>query len=366
MAAKLKLRSRITSSIRRYLDHNGSMDVGTPILRRATPAAARDYLVPSRTHQGSCSALPQSPHLFKQLPLVSVSDRHYQIAKSFRAEPLRPDRQPARPQTDIDASFVDEADIMATSEQMIRNLFKEVLDVELGEFPHMPYEEAMRRFGSDKPDLRIPLELVDVADQLKDVEFKVFSGPANDPKGRVAALRVPGQGAMPRGQIDDYTKYVGLYGAKGLAYIKVNERAKGVEGLQSPIVKFILEDNLNTILDRVGAVDGDIVFFGADKAQVVSDALGALRIRLGHDLNLLTAEWAPLWVVDFPMFEAEDDGSLSALHHPFTSPKCSADELQANPQAALSRAYDMVLNGTELGGGSIRIHDRAMQQTVFD
>ena len=366
VADKLKLRSRITSSIRRFLDDNGFLDVETPILTRATPEGARDYLVPSRTHQGSFFALPQSPQLFKQLLMVSGFDRYYQIAKCFRDEDLRADRQPEFTQIDIEASFIEESDIMGTSEQMIRNLFKEVLDVELGEFPHMPYEEAMRRFGSDKPDLRIPLELVDVADQLKDVEFKVFSGPANDPKGRVAALRVPGQGAMPRGQIDDYTKYVGLYGARGLAYIKVNERAKGAEGLQSPIVKFIPEENLNTILDRVGAVDGDIVFFGADKAQVVSDALGALRIRLGHDLNLLTCQWAPLWVVDFPMFEENDDGSLSALHHPFTSPQCSADELKANPAAALSRAYDMVLNGTELGGGSIRIHDRTMQQTVFD
>src|SRR5690554_3491329 len=363
---KFRFRSKLTHAVRNYLEEQGFMDVETPILTKATPEGARDYLVPSRTHQGSFFALPQSPQLFKQLLMVAGFDRYYQIAKCFRDEDLGADRQPEFTQIDIEASFVDEEAIMSITENMIRNLFKEVLDVELGEFPHMPYEEAMRRFGSDKPDLRIPLELVDVADQLKDVEFKVFSGPANDPKGRVAALRVPGQGAMPRGQIDDYTKYVGLYGAKGLAYIKVNERAKGVEGLQSPIVKFIPEDNLNTILDRVGAVDGDIVFFGADKAQVVSDALGALRIRLGHDLDLLTCQWAPLWVIDFPMFEAEDDGSLSALHHPFTSPKCSADELKAAPEKALSRAYDMVLNGTELGGGSIRIHDRAMQQTVFD
>lgn len=366
MAEKLKLRSRITASIRRYLDEHGFLDVETPILTRATPEGARDYLVPSRTHAGSFFALPQSPQLFKQLLMVSGFDRYYQIAKCFRDEDLRADRQPEFTQIDIETSFMDEADIMGITETMIRNLFKEVLDVELGEFPHMPYAEAMRRFGSDKPDLRIPLELVDIADQLKDVEFKVFSGPANDPKGRVAALRVPGQGAMPRGQIDDYTKYVGNYGAKGLAYIKVNERAKGAEGLQSPIVKFIPEDNLNTILDRVGAVDGDIVFFGADKAQVVSDALGALRIRLGHDLDLLTCKWAPMWVVDFPMFEENDDGSLTALHHPFTSPQCSADELKAAPQTALSRAYDMVLNGTELGGGSIRIHNRVMQQVVFD
>jgi len=365
MAEKLKLRSRITSSIRRYLDDNGFLDVETPILTRATPEGARDYLVPSRTHAGSFFALPQSPQLFKQLLMVAGFDRYYQIAKCFRDEDLRADRQPEFTQIDIETSFLDEAEIMHLTETMIRNLFKEVLGVEFGELPHMTLAEAMRRFGSDKPDLRIPMELVDVADQLKDVDFKVFSGPANDPKGRVAALRVPGGASMPRKQIDDYTKFVGNYGAKGLAYIKVNERAKGVEGLQSPIVKNIAEPNLNTILDRVGAVDGDIVFFGADRAKVVCDALGALRIKLGHDLNLLTAEWAPLWVVDFPMFEENDDGSLTAMHHPFTSPKCTPAELEANPAAALSRAYDLVLNGTELGGGSIRIHDKAMQQTVF-
>ena len=365
MAEKLKLRSRITSSIRRYLDDNGFLDVETPILTRATPEGARDYLVPSRTHAGSFFALPQSPQLFKQLLMVAGFDRYYQIAKCFRDEDLRADRQPEFTQIDIETSFLDESDIMGITETMVRNLFKEVLDVEFGELPHMTLAEAMRRFGSDKPDLRIPLELVDVADQLKDVDFKVFSGPANDPKGRVAALRVPGGASMPRKQIDDYTKFVGIYGAKGLAYIKVNERAKGVEGLQSPIVKNIAEPNLNEILDRVGAADGDIVFFGADKAKVVCDALGALRIKLGHDLNLLTAEWAPLWVVDFPMFEENDDGSLTAMHHPFTAPKCTPAELEANPSAALSRAYDMVLNGTELGGGSIRIHDKAMQQTVF-
>ncbi len=366
MAAKLKLRSRVTTSIRRYLDDNGFLDVETPILTRATPEGARDYLVPSRTHAGSFFALPQSPQLFKQLLMVAGVDRYYQIAKCFRDEDLRADRQPEFTQIDIETSFMDEADIMSITETMVRQLFKDVLDVEFAEFPHMTYEEAMRRFGSDKPDLRIPLELVDVADQLTGVDFKVFSGPANDPKGRVAALRVPGAGSMARGKIDEYTKYVSNYGARGLAYIKVNERAKGLEGLQSPIVKFIPEDNLNTILDRVGAVDGDIVFFGADKAQVVSDALGALRIRIGHDLELLTCKWAPMWVVDFPMFESNDDGSLTAIHHPFTAPKCSAEELRANPSVALSRAYDMVLNGTELGGGSIRIHDRGMQQTVFE
>jgi len=365
MAAKLKLRSSITSSIRRYLDENGFLDVETPILTRATPEGARDYLVPSRTHAGSFFALPQSPQLFKQLLMVAGFDRYYQIAKCFRDEDLRADRQPEFTQVDIETSFLDEADIMGLTENMIRQLFKDVLDVDLGEFPHMRHETAMRRYGSDKPDLRIPLELVDVADQLTDVEFKVFAGPANDPQCRVAALRVPGGASMPRKQIDDYTKFVGIYGARGLAYIKVNERAKGVEGLQSPIVKNIPEANLNVILDRVGAVDGDIVFFGADKTKIVCEALGALRIKLGHDLNLLTCEWAPLWVVHFPMFEENDDGTLSALHHPFTAPSCSPAELEANPSTALSRAYDMVLNGTELGGGSIRIHDKAMQQAVF-
>ncbi len=365
MAARLKLRSQITSSIRRYLDAQGFLDVETPILTRATPEGARDYLVPSRTHAGSFFALPQSPQLFKQLLMVAGFDRYYQIAKCFRDEDLRADRQPEFTQIDIETSFLDERDIMGITETMIRQLFREVLDLEFGEFPHMTFAEAMRRFGSDKPDLRIPLELVDVADQLQAVEFKVFSGPANDPKGRVAALRVPGAASMPRSQIDEYTRFVGNHGARGLAYIKVNERARGLEGLQSPIVKFIPEENLTVILDRVGAVDGDIVFFGADRAKVVADALGALRIRLGHDLNLLTCDWAPLWVVDFPMFEENDDGSLSALHHPFTAPSCSPEALETNPAGALSRAYDMVLNGTELGGGSIRIHDKAMQQAVF-
>ncbi len=341
MADKLRLRSRITSSIRRFLDENGFLDVETPILTRATPEGARDYLVPSRTHPGSFFALPQSPQLFKQLLMVAGFDRYYQIAKCFRDEDLRADRQPEFTQIDIETSFLDESEIMGLTEGMIRKLFKEVLDLEFGDFPHMTFEEAMRRYGSDKPDLRNPLELVDVADQLKDVDFKVFAGPANDPKCRVTALRVPGGAAMPRSKIDEYTKFVGIYGAKGLAYIKVNERAKGVEGLQSPIVKNIPEANLEVILDRVGAVDGDIVFFGADKFKVVSEALGALRIRLGHDFDLLTCEWAPMWVVDFPMFEENDDGSFSALHHPFTAPKCTPDELEANPAGALSRAYDM-------------------------
>ena len=365
MQNNLMLRYKTARAFRRFLDDNGFVDIETPMLTKSTPEGARDYLVPSRVHPGQFFALPQSPQLFKQLLMVAGFDRYYQIAKCFRDEDLRADRQPEFTQIDIETSFLDESDIIGITEGMVRKLFKEVLGVEFGEFPHMPFEEAMRRYGSDKPDLRIPMELVDVEDQLKDVEFKVFAGPANDPKCRVAALRVPGGASMPRKQIDDYTKFVGIYGAKGLAYIKVNERAKGVEGLQSPIVKNIPEANLNAILDRVGAVDGDIVFFGADKAKIVSEALGALRIKLGHDLNLLTCEWAPMWVVDFPMFEENDDGSLSALHHPFTAPKCSPEELEANPAGALSRAYDMVLNGTELGGGSIRIHSKDMQQTVF-
>ena len=365
MASKLKLRAKITSTIRRYLDDNGFLDIETPILTRATPEGARDYLVPSRTHVGHFFALPQSPQLFKQLLMVAGVDRSYQIAKCFRDEDLRADRQPEFTQIDIETSFLDESDIMQIAENMVRQVFKEVLAIEFAELPHMTYAEAMRRFGSDKPDLRNPLELVDVADQLKNVEFKVFAGPANDPKARVAALRVPGGASMPRSRIDEYTKFVSIYGAKGLAYIKVNERAKGVDGLQSPIVKNIPLENLNHILDRVGAVDGDIVFFGADKAKIVSDALGALRIKIGGDLNLLTCEWAPMWVTDFPMFEENDDGSLTACHHPFTSPSCSPEELEANPAVALSRAYDLVLNGIELGGGSIRIHNKEMQQAVF-
>lgn len=365
MIEKLRLRSRITHSVRAQLEALGFLDIETPILTRATPEGARDYLVPSRTYAGSFFALPQSPQLFKQLLMVAGVDRYYQIAKCFRDEDLRADRQPEFTQIDLEASFVDEQDIMGMTETMIRGLYKEVLDVELGDFPTMPYSEAISRFGSDKPDLRIPLELVDVDDLMSGVDFKVFSGPAKDDKGRVAALRVPGGASLSRKEIDAYTKFVGIYGAKGLAWIKVNERAKGIEGLQSPIVKF-MEDVVDEVLDRCGAVDGDIVFFGADKANIVAEAIGALRVKLGEDLNLYTREWAPLWVVDFPMFEADTNGRLSALHHPFTAPSCTPEELKANPEAALSRAYDMVINGTELGGGSIRIHDQAMQRTVFE
>ncbi|PSF04915.1 aspartate--tRNA ligase [Marinobacter fuscus] len=365
MINRLRFRSRVTSYIRNFLDSRGFMDVETPILTRATPEGARDYLVPSRTHEGSFFALPQSPQLFKQLLMVSGVDRYYQIAKCFRDEDLRADRQPEFTQVDIEASFIDEQTLMGLNEEMVRSLFKDVLDVELPEFPRMPYSEAMQRYGSDKPDLRIPLELQDVEDLVASVDFKVFAGPAADPKGRVAALRVPKGAELSRKQIDDYTKFVGIYGAKGLAYIKVNELAKGAEGLQSPIVKFLGDDVALAIMERVGAEDGDIVFFGADKTSVVNEALGALRIKVGHDLNMLTCEWAPLWVVDFPMFEELPDGSLTAIHHPFTAPSCTPQELADNPATALSRAYDMVLNGTELGGGSIRIHDEKMQETVF-
>lgn len=365
MIEKLRLRSRISHHVRAFLEGQGFLDIETPILTRATPEGARDYLVPSRTHPGSFFALPQSPQLFKQLLMVSGFDRYYQIAKCFRDEDLRADRQPEFTQIDIEASFVDEEEIMGVAESMIRGLFQDVLNVELPDFPRMSWTDAMHRYGSDKPDLRIPLMLVDVDDLMQQVDFKVFSGPASAADGRVAALKVSGGASMSRKVIDDYTKFVGIYGAKGLAWIKVNERAKGLEGLQSPIVKF-MENVVEELLDRVGAQDGDIVFFGADKANVVNEALGALRVKLGEDLNLYTSDWAPLWVVDFPMFEADDKGALSPLHHPFTSPSCSAEALKADPAAALSRAYDMVLNGTELGGGSIRIHDQQMQSTVLE
>ncbi len=366
MQERLKLRARITATLRGYLDAQGFLDIETPILTRATPEGARDYLVPSRTHAGKFFALPQSPQLFKQLLMVAGMDRYYQIAKCFRDEDLRADRQPEFTQIDIETSFLEAADIMAITEGMIRQLFKTVLDLDLGEFPRMPYSEAMRRFGSDKPDLRNPLELVDVADLMRAVDFKVFNGPANDPKGRVAALIVPGGGAkLTRSQIDDYGKFVGIYGAKGLAWIKVNELAKGVEGLQSPIIKFMPPAVVLEVMQRLNAADGDIVFFGADKAKVVNEAMGALRLKVAEDLGLLQRPWAPLWVVDFPMFEEDSSGRLSACHHPFTAPLCSPEELERDPAVALSNAYDMVLNGTELGGGSIRIHQRDMQETVF-
>jgi aspartyl-tRNA synthetase len=365
MLEKLKLRSRVTSSIRRFMDDNGFLDIETPILTKATPEGARDYLVPSRTHEGKFFALPQSPQLFKQLLMVSGMDRYYQIAKCFRDEDLRADRQPEFTQIDIETSFMDDQQIMAITERMIQGLFKEVLDVDLGDFPHMPYAEAMSRFGSDKPDLRIPLELVDVDDLMRQVDFKVFNGPANDPKGRVAALKVTGGAKISRKQIDDYTKFVSIYGARGLAWIKINDISAGIDGLQSPILKFMPEDIITQMMQRLAVVDGDIVFFGADKESVVNEALGALRVKVGEDLNLIEGDWAPLWVVDFPMFEENSEGNLTSLHHPFTAPACSPEALESNPEQALSIAYDMVLNGTELGGGSVRIHESDMQQAVF-
>ena len=365
MLEKLKLRSRVTSSIRRFMDENGFLDIETPILTKATPEGARDYLVPSRTHEGKFFALPQSPQLFKQLLMVSGMDRYYQIAKCFRDEDLRADRQPEFTQIDIETSFMNDQQIMAITERMIQGLFKEVLDVDLGDFPHMPYAEAMSRFGSDKPDLRIPLELVDVDDLMRQVDFKVFNGPANDAKGRVAALKVTGGAQISRKQIDGYTKFVSIYGAKGLAWIKINDIAAGIEGLQSPILKFMPEDIITQMMARLAVTDGDIVFFGADKTSVVNEALGALRVKVGEDQGLIKGDWAPLWVVDFPMFEENSEGNLTSLHHPFTAPACSPEALEKNPEQALSIAYDMVLNGTELGGGSVRIHQADMQQAVF-
>ena len=365
MQARFIARSRITRAVRNFLDSEGFLDMETPILTRATPEGARDYLVPSRTHPGQFFALPQSPQLFKQLLMVSGFDRYYQIAKCFRDEDLRADRQPEFTQIDIEASFISEDAIMDIAERMVRYLFSEVLGEALPEFPHMTWHEAMDRYGSDKPDLRIPLELVSIDDLMAEVEFKVFNGPAIDPKGRVAALRVPGGASISRKEIDDYTSYIAQFGARGLAWIKVNELSAGVEGLQSPILKFMPDDVIDALMQRLQATDGDIVFFGADKVSVVNDSLGALRTRVGHDLNLVSEGWAPLWVVDFPMFE-EDEGGLTPLHHPFTSPSCDLDALRAAPEKALSRAYDMVLNGTELGGGSIRIHDRDIQAEVLE
>lgn len=365
MTQRLMFRSKVTSAIRRYLDDHGFLDIETPILTKATPEGARDYLVPSRTNKGKFFALPQSPQLFKQLLMVSGMDRYYQIVKCFRDEDLRADRQPEFTQVDIETSFMTDKEVMAVTEDMIRELFKAQLDVELPEFPHMTYAEAMRRFGSDKPDLRNPMELVDVADVVKDVDFKVFAGPANDAKGRVAALRVPSGAKLSRKQIDEYGKLASVYGAKGLAWLKVNEQAKGLEGLQSPILKFLNADIAAELVARTAAEDGDLLLFGADNATIVSESLGALRLKLGEDLGLTAEGWAPLWVVDFPMFE-EVDGELTPLHHPFTAPTgLTPEQLEADPANALSNAYDMVLNGVEVGGGSVRIHDNVMQQAVF-
>jgi aspartyl-tRNA synthetase len=369
MNQRLRLRHRITKSMRHYLDEHGFIDLETPMLTKATPEGARDYLVPSRTHEGKFFALPQSPQIFKQLLMISGFDRYYQIVRCFRDEDLRADRQPEFTQLDIETSFLTQDAIMGLMEGLVRHFFKEVLNVSLPDpLERMTFGEAMRRFASDKPDLRIPLELVDVADLVKDCDFKVFAGPAKDPKGRVAALRVPGAGSLPRSQIDEYTAFVGRYGAKGLAYIKVNERAKGKEGLQSPIVKFLSDAAIAGILERTGAQDNDIVFFGADTAKVVNDAIGALRIKVGQDMKLVQEGWRPLWVVDFPMFEWDPEAKRwVAMHHPFTSPmNDDAAALRANPEGALAKAYDMVLNGSEIGGGSVRIHRQEMQSTVFD
>lgn len=368
MSDRIKLRAKASSFVRRFLDDNAFLDIETPVLTKATPEGARDYLVPSRVHKGKFYALPQSPQLFKQLLMMSGFDRYYQIVKCFRDEDLRADRQPEFTQIDIETSFMSADQVRATTEKMITEMWQELLNVDLGAFPVMSFEEAARRFGSDKPDLRNPLELVDVADILKDVEFQVFSAPANDPKGRVAVIRVPGGASLSRKQIDEYTKFVGIYGAKGLAWMKVNDRAAGIEGVQSPVAKFLNEEIVTTLLERTQAESGDIIFFGADSKRVVTEALGALRLKLGEDLALTDkSAWKPLWVVDFPMFEENEDGSLSAMHHPFTAPlNLTPEELAANPADALSNAYDMVINGYEVGGGSVRIHNSAMQSTVFD
>jgi aspartyl-tRNA synthetase len=368
MNQKLRLRHRITRAMRGYLDEHGFVDIETPMLTKATPEGARDYLVPSRTHPGKFFALPQSPQIFKQLLMISGFDRYYQIVRCFRDEDLRADRQPEFTQLDIETSFLTQEGFMKLIEGLVRHLFCEVMSAAVPDpLPRMSYAEAMRRYGSDKPDLRIPLELVDVADLVATCDFKVFAGPAKDPKGRVAALRVPGGASMPRSQIDEYTAFVARYGAKGLAYVKVNEIAKGKDGLQSPIVKFLSDDAVKGILERTGAKDGDLIFFGADSAKVVSDAIGALRIKVGHDQKLVEPGWRLLWVTDFPMFEWDpDEKRWMAMHHPFTSPvNPDPDALRDQPGEAIAKAYDMVLNGTELGGGSVRIHRQDLQSTVF-
>jgi aspartyl-tRNA synthetase len=368
MLEKIRLRRDVTLNLRRFLEDEKFYEIETPFLTKATPEGARDYLVPSRTHENSFFALPQSPQLFKQLLMIAGMDRYYQVVRCFRDEDLRADRQPEFTQLDIETSFMDEGEIMGLMEGMIRRLFNEVIDVQLPDaFPQMTYAEAMEVYGTDRPDLRNPLVLTDVGDLMAGVEFKVFSGPANSDDGRVAALRVPGASSLSRKDIDGYTKYVSIYGAKGLAYIKVNDRAAGIEGLQSPILKFLPDDVVESIMQRTEAETGDIVFFGADKTKVVNEALGALRDKIGKDQGLLEGDWKPVWVVDFPMFDWDEKSSRwNAIHHPFTAPSCDADELKANTGKALSRAYDLVLNGTEVGGGSIRIHKTDMQQVVFD
>lgn len=367
MAQRLKTRAKITSFVRRFMDDNGFLDIETPMLTKATPEGARDYLVPSRVHKGKFYALPQSPQLFKQLLMMSGFDRYYQIVKCFRDEDLRADRQPEFTQIDVETSFLTATEVRSIMEKMVRGLWLETIGVDLGSFPVMTFAEAMRRFGSDKPDLRNPLEMVDVADLLKEVDFKVFSGPANDPNGRIAVIRVPNGAEITRKQIDEYTQFVGIYGAKGLAWLKVNDLNAGMEGVQSPIAKFLSEPVLNALLERVNAQNGDILFFGADTYKIATDAMGALRLKLGRDLGLTKLdEWQPLWVIDFPMFELDDEGNLAAMHHPFTSPRdFSPEQLEADPTSAVANAYDMVINGYEVGGGSVRIFDPKMQQTVF-
>ena len=368
MQQKMRVRREVTRNLRNHLDEKEFFEIETPILTKATPEGARDYIVPSRTHENAFFALPQSPQLYKQLLMISGMDKYYQIVRCFRDEDLRADRQPEFTQLDIETSFMNEDEIMDIMEIMIKKLFSDVINVDLGDkFPVMTYAEAMQRYGSDKPDLRIPLELVDIADEMKNVDFKVFSGPANDPKGRVVALKIPAGSELSRKEIDELTKYVSIYGAKGLAYIKVNDRDGGVEGLQSPIVKFAPTEVWEKVLTKTGAKTGDLIFFGADKTTIVNEAMGALRVKVGIDRGLLEGEWKPLWLIDFPMFDWDDKNQRwNAIHHPFTAPSCTIEELEANPGQALSRAYDLILNGTELGGGSIRINHTDMQTKVFE
>jgi aspartyl-tRNA synthetase len=366
MSDRLRFRSQVTNTVRNFLDSHGFLDIETPLLTKATPEGARDYLVPSRTHQSRFFALPQSPQLFKQILMAAGMDRYYQIAKCFRDEDLRADRQPEFTQIDIEASFCDEDEVMKITESLITDVFKKHLDIDLGVFPRMSWSEAMDRYGSDKPDLRIDIEFVEIADLMKEVEFKVFSAPANDTESRVVALRVPGGASLSRKAIDDYTEFVGKFGAKGLAWIKINDCESGMSGLQSPIIKFMPEEVINNLMRRLAVESGDIVFFAADKEAIVNDSLGALRLKVAEDLDLIRDFWAPLWVVDFPMFERSSSGDLTSLHHPFTAPACDIQELKKSPSASLSRAYDMVLNGTELGGGSIRINQPSMQAAVFE
>lgn len=365
MQDKLRLRSEVMHEVRAFMHDRGFVDIETPILTKATPEGARDYLVPSRVHPGNFYALPQSPQIFKQLLMMSGFDRYYQIARCFRDEDLRADRQPEFTQIDIEMSFVEQQDVMDVSESLVRRLFQKAIDVDLGEIQVLPYSEAMQRFGSDRPDLRFGLELVDVADLLKEVEFKVFSGPANDDKCRVTALRLPAGDRLTRRNLDDLARFVSIFGARGLAYIRVNSLDNGMEGLQSPILKFLPEEVVTAILDRLGAEVNDVIFFGADKAKIVSAALGALRCKLAEDLDLFERPWASCWVVDFPMFEENDDGSMTAMHHPFTRPSGNVADMEANPLDTLSVSYDLVVNGYELGGGSIRIHEPEMQQAIF-